>query len=39
MSFLRSLLRVLQGTPNAVVLAETGERPLWACWMLQAAQS
>ena len=37
LSFLRHMLGVRQGTPNAVVLAETGERPLWARWLLRAA--
>ncbi len=32
------MLGVRQGTPNAVVLAETGQRPLWAQWLLQAAR-
>jgi len=38
LSFLRQLLGVRQGTPNAVVLAETGERPLWHRWLLRAAK-
>ena len=38
MSFLRCLLGVRQGTPNAVVLAETGERPLWVRWLLRATR-
>ena len=38
LSFLRHMLGVRQGTPNAVVLAETGERPLWARWLLRAAR-
>ena len=31
--FLRNLLGVRQGTPNATVLAETGERPLHVQWL------
>lgn len=38
LSFLRHLLGVRQSTPNAVVLAETGERPLWARWLQKAAR-
>lgn len=38
LSFLRHLLGVRQGTPNAVVLAETGQRPLWMRWLLRAAR-
>ena len=38
LAFLRNLLGVRQGTPSLVVLAETGERPLWARWLLRAAR-
>ena len=38
LSFLRHMLGVRQGTPNAVVLAETGQRPLWARWLLRATR-
>jgi hypothetical protein len=38
LSFLRQLLGVRQGTPNAVVLAETGERPLWHRWLVRATK-
>ena len=38
LSFLRNLLGVRQSTPNAVVLIETGERPLWARWLQRAAR-
>ena len=38
LSFLHHMLGVRQGPPNAVVLAETGERPLWAGWLLRAAR-
>jgi hypothetical protein len=38
LSFLRQLLGVRQGTPSAVVLAETGEQPLWARWVLRAVR-
>ena len=37
LSYLRRLLGVRQSTPNAVVLAETGERPLWLRWLQRAA--
>ena len=35
---LRNLLGVRQGDPSLVTLAETGERPLWARWLLRAAR-
>jgi hypothetical protein len=35
---LRRLLRVRQGTPNAVVLAEAGERPLRQRWLVPAVK-
>ena len=38
LSFLGHMLGVRQGTPNAVVLAETGQQPLWARWLLRAAR-
>ena len=38
LSYLRHLLGVRQGTPNAVVLAETGEAPLWQRWLRRAAK-
>jgi hypothetical protein len=38
LGYLRRMLGVRQGTPNAVVLAETGERPLWMRWVLRAAR-
>ena len=38
LSYLRRLLGVRQGTPNAVVLAEAGERPLWQRWLLRAVK-
>lgn len=38
LSYLRQLLGVRQGTPNAVVLAETGEQPLWQRWLRRAAK-
>ena len=38
LAYLRRLLGVRQGTPNAVVLAEAGERPLWQRWLLRAVK-
>ena len=38
LSYLRHLLGVRQSTPNAVLLAETGERPLWQRWLRRAAE-
>ena len=38
LGFLRQLLGVRQSTPNAVVLAETGEQPLWQRWLRRAAK-
>ena len=40
LGYLRQLLGVRQRTPNcnAVVLAETGERPLWTRWLLRATR-
>ena len=38
LSYLRHLLGVRQSTPNAALLAETGERPLWQCWLRRAAK-
>ena len=38
LGFLRQLLGGRQSTPKAVVLAETGERPLWARWLLRATR-
>ena len=38
LALLRSLLGVRQGAPSLVVLAETGERLLWARWLLWAAR-
>jgi len=38
LSYLRQLLGVRQSTPNAVVLAETGEQPLWQRWLRRAAK-
>ena len=38
LGYLRQLLGVRQSTPNAVVLAETGERPLWTRWLLRATR-
>ena len=38
LSFLHHMLGVRQVTPDAVMLAETGERPLWAGWLLRAAR-
>ena len=38
LSYLRHLLEVRQSTPNAVLLAETGERPLWQRWLRRAAK-
>lgn len=38
LGFLKHLLGVRQGTPNAVVLAETDERPLWSRWLRWAAR-
>ena len=38
LSFLRNLLGVRQGTPSGVVLAETGERALWARWLVRTAR-
>ncbi|KAI3436751.1 hypothetical protein D9Q98_006163 [Chlorella vulgaris] len=38
LAHLRRLLRVRQGTPTAVVLAEAGERPLWQRWVLRAVK-
>lgn len=35
---LRRLLGVRQATPNAAVLAETGEQPLWVRWLRRAAR-
>ena len=38
LSYLRHLLGVRQSTPNAALLAETGERPLWQRWLRRAAK-
>jgi hypothetical protein len=38
LAYLRRLLGVRQGTPNAVVLAEAGERPLWQRWLLRSVR-
>ena len=38
LGYLRQLLGVRQSTPNAVVLAETGEAPLWQRWLRRAAK-
>ena len=38
LTYLRHLLGVRQGTPSAVVLAETGEQPLWQRWLRRAAK-
>ena len=38
LGYLRQLLGVRQSTPNAVVLAETGVRPLWARWLLRTTR-
>lgn len=38
LSFLRRLLGVRQGTPNAVLLAEAGHSPLWLSWLRRAAR-
>ena len=38
MRFLRQQLGVRQSTPNAVVLAELGESPLWLRWLKRAAR-
>lgn len=38
LSFLRQQLGVRQSTPNAVVLTETGEQPLWARWLKRSAR-
>ena len=36
--FLRGLLGIRLASPNAVVLAETGETPLWQCWLRRNAK-
>ena len=36
--YLLHLLGVRQSTPNAVVMAETGERPVWRQWLRRAAK-
>jgi len=36
--YLRRQLGVRQGTPTAVVLAETAERPLWLRWLLRSVR-
>ena len=38
LGYLRQLLGVRRSTPNAVVLAETGEQPLWQRWLRRAAK-
>jgi len=38
LGFMRQLLGVRQSTPNAVVLAETGEQPLWLRWLRRAGK-
>jgi hypothetical protein len=38
LSYLRRLLGVRQSTPNNVVLAETGQQPLWLRWLRRAAK-
>jgi hypothetical protein len=38
LAHLRRLLGVRQGTPTAVVLTETGVRPLWQRWLLRAVK-
>ena len=38
MRFLRQQLGVRQSTPNAVVLTEVGELPLWLRWLKRAAR-
>ena len=37
-TFTPQLLQWLQGTSSAIVLAQTGERPLWAFWLLRATR-
>ena len=38
LAYLRQLLGVQQATPNTVVLAETGQQPLWLRWLRRAAK-
>ena len=38
MGFLRQQLGVHKGTPSSVVLAELGERPLWARWLKRSVR-
>ena len=38
LGYLRQLLGVRPSTPNAVVLVETGEQPLWQRWLRRAAK-
>ena len=38
LGYLRHMLGVRQATPSAVVLAETGQKPLWVRWLRRAAK-